>query len=63
MPWRKRPAFSLWGIKDFLVSAGGSTVYGSGQKPWPVAVGGGFDFFKPGRIKLNGRALSGSGQR
>lgn len=53
--------FPDWGIQDFLINAGGSTVYGCGQKPWPVAVGGGFDFFRPGRIYLQGRSLSGSG--
>ncbi|MDI6697492.1 MAG: FAD:protein FMN transferase [Candidatus Saccharicenans sp.] len=53
--------FSDWEIDDFLVSAGGSTVYSRGAKPWPVAVGGGFDFFRPGKILLNDRALSGSG--
>ncbi len=53
--------FSLWGIEDFLVSAGGSTVYACGSEPWPVSVGGGFDFFQPGKIYLKERALSGSG--
>lgn len=53
--------FADWDISDFLVSAGGSTVYSRGAKPWPVAVGGGFDFFRPGKIFLNDRALSGSG--
>ncbi|MGC8747154.1 MAG: FAD:protein FMN transferase [Candidatus Saccharicenans sp.] len=53
--------FLDWEIEDFLVNAGGSTVYGCGQKPWPVAVGGGFDFFKPGKVYLKNRALSGSG--
>jgi len=53
--------FADWDISDFLVSAGGSTVLARGAKPWPVAVGGGFDFFRPGKISLNERALSGSG--
>ncbi|MBC7349890.1 MAG: FAD:protein FMN transferase [Candidatus Aminicenantes bacterium] len=53
--------FSDWEIGDFLVNAGRSTVYARGAKPWPVAVGGGFDFFKPGKIHLLNRALSGSG--
>lgn len=53
--------FEAWEITDFLVSAGGSTVYACGSEPWPVAVGGGFDFFKPGKICLKNRALSGSG--
>lgn len=53
--------FSDWGIADFLVNAGQSTVYARGEKPWPVAVGGGFDFFKPGKIYLQNRSLSGSG--
>lgn len=53
--------FEAWEITDFLVSAGGSTVYACGARPWPVAVGGGFDFFKPGKIYLKNRALSGSG--
>jgi len=54
--------FKDWEIDDFLINAGQSTVYGQGRKPWPVAVGGGFDFFKPGRIFLERRALSGSGK-
>jgi thiamine biosynthesis lipoprotein len=54
--------FKDWEIDDFLVNAGQSTVYGQGKEPWPVAVGGGFDFFKPGRIFLQRRALSGSGK-
>ncbi len=53
--------FETWEITDFLVSAGGSTVYACGSEPWPVSVGGGFDFFKPGKIYLKNRALSGSG--
>ncbi len=53
--------FSDWEIENFLVSAGGSTVLARGAKLWPVAVGGGFDFFRPGKISLNDRALSGSG--
>jgi len=53
--------FSDWGISDFLVNAGQSTVYARGEEPWPAAVGGGFDFFKAGKIRLQNRALSGSG--
>ncbi|NPV83209.1 MAG: FAD:protein FMN transferase [Candidatus Aminicenantes bacterium] len=53
--------FEAWEITDFLVSAGGSTVYACGSEPWPVSVGGGFDFFQPGKIYLKERALSGSG--
>lgn len=53
--------FADWEISDFLVNAGQSTVYARGEKPWPVAVGGGFDFFKGGKINLLNRALSGSG--
>lgn len=53
--------FADWEINDFLVNAGQSTVYACGEKPWPVAVGSGFDFFRPGKIYLQGRALSGSG--
>ncbi len=53
--------FSEWEISDFLVNAGRSTVYACGKKPWPVAVGSGFDFFKSGKISLLNRALSGSG--
>ncbi|MCX8161202.1 MAG: FAD:protein FMN transferase, partial [Candidatus Saccharicenans sp.] len=53
--------FEAWEIADFLLSAGGSTVYGCGSEAWPVAVGGGFDFYRPGKIYLKKRALSGSG--
>lgn len=58
---RAAEVLTAWDIDEFLVSAGGSTVLGCGQKPWPVAVGGGFEFFKPGKIYLKNRALSGSG--
>jgi thiamine biosynthesis lipoprotein ApbE len=53
--------FSEWEISDFLVNAGGSTVYARGKRPWSVAVGRGFDFIKSGKISLRNRALSGSG--
>ncbi|HAR36151.1 MAG TPA: hypothetical protein DCR87_04460 [Acidobacteria bacterium] len=58
---RAAQIFADWEISDFLVNAGRSTVYARGAKPWPVAVGGGFDFLKPGKIHLLNRALSGSG--
>ncbi|MGQ9801550.1 MAG: FAD:protein FMN transferase [Candidatus Saccharicenans sp.] len=53
--------FADWDISQFLVSAGGSTVYARGRKSWPVAAGGGFDFFQSGKIALKNRALSASG--
>ncbi|MGB4703928.1 MAG: FAD:protein FMN transferase [Candidatus Saccharicenans sp.] len=53
--------FSDWEIEDFLVSAGGSTIFARGPTPWPVAVGGGFDFLEPRKVWLQRRALSGSG--
>jgi thiamine biosynthesis lipoprotein len=53
--------FADWEVSDFLVNAGQSTAYARSRKLWPVAVGGGFDFFKAGKIHLKNRALSGSG--
>ena len=52
---------SSWEIGSFLANAGQSTVLARGKEAWPVTVGGGFDFLKPGRVKLKDRALSGSG--
>ncbi|HQI23110.1 MAG TPA: FAD:protein FMN transferase [Candidatus Saccharicenans sp.] len=52
---------SSWEIDSFLANAGQSTVLARGKEAWPVTVGGGFDFLKPGRVKLKDRALSGSG--
>ncbi|MDW3229734.1 MAG: FAD:protein FMN transferase [Acidobacteriota bacterium] len=53
--------FADWEVNDFLISAGQSTAYACGQRSWPVAIGGGFDFFKAGKFYLKNRALSGSG--
>lgn len=53
--------FADWDISQFLVSAGGSTVYAGGSKSWPVTIGGGFDFYQPEKIALKNRALSSSG--
>lgn len=50
-----------WEIDSFLANAGESTVLARGKEAWPVTVGGGFDFLKPGRVSLKDRALSGSG--
>jgi thiamine biosynthesis lipoprotein len=50
-----------WEIDSFLANAGQSTVLARGKEAWPVTVGGGFDFLKPGRVGLKNRALSGSG--
>ena len=52
---------SSWEIDSFLANAGQSTVLARGKEAWPVTVGGGFDFLKPGRVNLKDRALSGSG--
>ncbi len=52
---------SSWEIDSFLANAGQSTVLARGKEAWPVTVGGGFDFLKPGRASLKDRALSGSG--
>ena len=52
---------SSWEIDSFLANAGQSTVLARGKEAWPVTVGGGFDFLKPGRVGLKNRALSGSG--
>ena len=52
---------SGWEIDSFLANAGESTVLARGKEAWPVTVGGGFDFLKPGRVSLKDRALSGSG--
>lgn len=52
---------SSWEIDSFLANAGQSTVLARGKEAWPVTVGGGFDFLKPGRVGLKDRALSGSG--
>jgi len=52
---------SSWEIDSFLANAGQSTVLARGKEAWPVTVGGGFDFLRPGRVKLKDSALSGSG--
>jgi len=52
---------SGWEIDSFLANAGESTVLARGKETWPVTVGSGFDFLKPGRVSLKDRALSGSG--